>query len=260
MTGPSEQITDDVLTAYLDGALAPSVASKIEAAVEQDDVLAARLAALDIPLDTLRAVMAPEVLGAPALPAAVLHRPVPFSAPNAAEPAKPRMQRFWVPVAVAASFVAGLVIAPMFSSAPAGSGPIKWVDAVASYQALYVTQTLSQPTQDPAATAQILIQAGADFNVTLAGTTDIDGLEFKRAQMLGWNDKPLLQIAYLDGDGTPMALCLTPVDSDDRGPQTSTNHNLAGVSWVKDGVGYYLIGGNDLGRVEALSAQVITRL
>jgi hypothetical protein len=57
-----------------------------------------------------------------------------------------------------------------------------------------------------------------------------------------------------------MALCLTRVGAEDRGPKTSTSHNLAGVSWVKDGVGYYLIGGSDLARVEALSQQVITSL
>ena len=67
-------------------------------------------------------------------------------------------------------------------------------------------------------------------------------------------------MAYLDADGTPMALCLTRVGAEDRGPRTSTSHDMAGVSWVQDGVGYVLIGGSDAARVEALSAQVIAQL
>ena len=261
MSIASEQITDDVLTAYLDGALEASVSAQIDAALAQDDALADRLAALDVPLDQLRDLMAPAVWNAPALPADVRHSPAPFEMPEPAnKPSKPVLARLWVPAAVAASFAAGLFIAPMFAPAPSGAGPTKWVDAVASYQALYVTQTLDQTRQDAAATADILMQADANFDVVLDPATQIDGLDFKRAQMLGWNGKPLLQMAYLDADGTPMALCLTRVGAEDRGPTSSTSHNLAGVSWVKDGVGYYLVGGDDLGRVEDLSAQVIARL
>lgn len=261
MSKANEQITDEVLTAYLDGALEASVSAQIDAALAHDDALAARLATLDVPMDQLRDLMAPAVWNAPALPADVLHSPAAFVVPEPANaPSKPLMRRLWVPAAVAASFAAGLFVAPMFAPAPPSAGSPKWVEAVASYQALYVTATLDHATQAPDATAGVLTQASADFDVTLDPAIDIDGLDFKRAQMLGWNGKPLLQIAYLDGDGTPMALCLTRVGAEDRGPKTSVSHDLAGVSWVKNGVGYYLIGGQDIERVETLSQQVITSL
>ncbi len=259
MTDANDQITDEVLTAYLDGVLEPPVAAQIDDALAHDVALVERLAALDLPMSNLQMILDPAVLAAPALPADLL-KPGALVAPPAANlPHKPLMRRFWVPTAVAASFAAGVLLAPLLTPTATPGAP-KWVDAVASYQALYVTQTLEKAEQDPTDTASVLAQATVDFAVTLTPAIDIDGLEFKRAQILGWNGKPLLQMAYLDGDGTPMALCLTRVGAEDRGPRTSTSHNLAGVSWVKDGVGYYLIGGSDLARVEALSQQVITSL
>ena len=79
MSKANEQITDEVLTAYLDGALEASVSAQIDAALAHDDALAARLATLDVPLDQLRELMAPAVWNAPALPADVLHRPTALS-------------------------------------------------------------------------------------------------------------------------------------------------------------------------------------
>jgi anti-sigma factor RsiW len=258
MTEASSQITDEVLTAYLDGVLDGPVSMQIDAALARDDALAKRLEQLDFPLDDLRDVMEPAVLGAPTSPYAQSQK----------EPRAPRksvvrpfLRKIAVPTALAACFLAGLVVSPLLApKGPIGDEPPKWVQAVASYQALYVTETLDHVTQDTAVTVGILADAEINFNVALAPAVELEDLNFKRAQMLGWNGKPLLQLAYLDSDGTPMALCLTPVGADDSEPKTSTSHNLAGVSWVKDGIGYYLVGGQDLGRVETLSHRVLTSL
>ena len=143
---------------------------------------------------------------------------------------------------------------------PQGPAPLGWTAAVASYQSLYVTETLSNTGQAAAETDAVLARAADEFEVALAPATQIDGITFKRAQMLGFKGKPLLQMAYLTPDGTPFALCLIRTDKPDRGTKGIEMFDVAGVSWVKDGVGYLLIGGNDVGRVEDLSGSFIASL
>lgn len=264
MSAQAHPISDERLTAYLDDTLGPEARAQIDAALAEDADLAARLSALDVPISGLKAVMSPEVIGAPQMPAGLLDAVVsaPAAVQNGVTPQQPQTKRRgpWVPMLFAASFAAGIALTYVLTAdSPEPSSP-KWVDAVASYQALYVTETLSGIRQDPTDTAQVLARAADNFGLSLTPALALDGLEFKRAQMLGWNGKPLLQIAYLTEDGTPMALCMTRVSAEDRGPKTSTSHSLAGVSWVENGVGYYLVGGDDTKEVESLSDMVIARL
>ena len=244
----TDLITDETLTAFLDGALDDAEAETVFAALQDDPALADRLAALDLPMEDLRAVMDPITLGAPAMPEGIL----------AANDTNAPRHRLWVPAAIAVAFAAGLAISGVLQRTPQSQAD--WVEAVASYQALYVTQTLATPRQSDALTQDVLGRAGAAFEVALDPALEIEGLTFKRAQMLGWNGGDLLQMAYLTADGTPMALCLTRVDSADHGPVTSVSHALAGVNWVQDGIGFYLVGGQDPTLVEALSLDVIAQL
>lgn len=254
MTQESLAFTDEDLSAYLDGELDAETTSAIDAALETDEALADRLADLEIPVDLIRSVMAPNVLGAPPLPDFLREDEAP------PEP-QSRRPRSFVPLALVASFLVGMVattlIIPEPAPAPTQGG---WTTAVASYQALYVTETLSTSQQSSEATDAVLARAAQEFNATLAPATEIEGLEFKRAQMLGFNGKPLLQMAYLTPDGIPMALCLIRTDDPDRSFKQIDMFNLAGVSWVNDGVGYLLIGGDDAAQIEALGNRMVAAL
>lgn len=256
MSGHETQFTDADLTGYLDGALDAERAAAIDAALETDAELGARLMALDIPLADIGRAMDPALLGAPALPAHLLAAPE--QQPTA--PAKRGVISSWLmPAAIAASFAAGVWITPIVRpDAPplpiAATGG--WIDSIASYQALYVTETLADAMPNAAETSAVLAQAQSALGVAMAPATDVAALDFKRAQMLGFKGKPLLQMAYLSADGTPFALCVTAVSGEDRGAKTTQSHGLTGVSWVENGVGYLLIGGTDAQVVEALSAQV----
>ncbi len=59
MTQETDTFSDEMLTAYLDGELDSAAVATLDAALSQDDHLAARLAALTFPMYQLRAVMAP---------------------------------------------------------------------------------------------------------------------------------------------------------------------------------------------------------
>jgi len=152
-------------------------------------------------------------------------------------PSKRGVISSWLmPAAIAASFAAGVWITPIVrpDTPPlpiAATGG--WIDSIASYQALYVTQTLATAMPNPAETSDVLAQAQNALGVAMAPATDVAALDFKRAQMLGFKGKPLLQMAYLSADGTPFALCVTTVSGDDRGAKTTQSHGLTGVSWWK---------------------------
>jgi len=256
MTQEAIDFSDETLTAYLDGELDAATASAIDAALATDDALAERLGTLDFPMQALQTVMAPAVLGAPALPAELTE-----TAQTAPASAAQQRRGGFGGLALVASFFVGMVATTLVipKSAPdsAFSG---WTAAVASYQSLYVTETLSGATQDADVTASVLARATEEFDVDLAPAIELEGFEFKRAQMLGFRGKPLLQMAYLSPEGTPLALCLIRTDTPDKASEQVEMFDLAGVSWVKDGVGYFLIGGDNATQIDDLSARMVTSL
>lgn len=252
MTHGETPFSDETLTAYLDDELDADTRSAVEIALAQDAALTARLAALDIPLDVLRQVMEPAVLRAPAMP------DLPVFATPAAPQTSPRRGRMLMPLTLAATFALGMVATTLLIPAPAAQSG--WLNAIASYQALYVTETLSGARQQDGLSQEVLARAGNTFGVPLDTATTLSGLDFRRAQMLGFKGKPLLQMAYLTNDGVPMALCLIKVSEADRGVQPTTLFELAGASWVNNGVGYFLIGGQDSAQIAALSRELNAKL
>lgn len=234
MTITAPPLSDADLTAYLDGEADNALIAQVQAG---GDAVARRLAALDVPMDVLRAGLSVDAIGAPDLPTHVLRR---------------RASLAW-PASVAAAFVAGILLTSVLRPA----SPPDWIDAVASYQALYVAQTVEGALQPVSTTDAVIGQIETAFDVDLTRARDVDGLTLVRAQMLGIGDAPLLQIAYRTADGTPMAFCLTRVDGADRDATTGTYHGLAGTSWVKDRVGYLLIWGGDAALVEQLAAGLV---
>lgn len=243
MTRPSQNetqvFTDQALLAYLDGAAPDATATTIEAALAQDDALGVRLMELDDAGATLRRAFDLDALDAPTMPK-------PQAAPRG---------RAWgyvvAPVALAASFVLGMLVSPSQQApAPATAG---WIDQVASYQALYVTETLSGAAQNPALTRNTLDRVEAELGLSWDTAPQIEGLTFKRAQMLAVNGEALVQIAYLDADGIPWALCITRVGQDDRDLKSKMSHALAASSWVENGLGFVLVGGQDTDRATRLA-------
>ncbi|MEJ6403997.1 anti-sigma factor family protein [Yoonia sp. 2307UL14-13] len=233
MSKENRPVTDEDLTAYLDGAADDALSTRIAAALETDPELAMRHQALTIDLDILRSAYDFDSLRSPAPPENL---------------AAIKTSLWKIPAALAATFALGMVAMALLRPAP------DWVDTVASYQALYVTETLSGPTQPTQKSAAVLGQAKEMLGVDLGAAIDINGLTFKRAQILAIDGQPLIQIAYLDDDGVPFAFCITAASAGGDMRQVMS-HDLATQSWVDNGIGYVLVGGTDLNRVGILSAQ-----
>ena len=232
-----QTITDERLTAYLDGELAPQEAAAIEAALQSSAQLQARLAALDVPIPALRQGFDALLNQAPRPPAL---------------PKAPRQStRPWL-AAVAASALLGVGLGG-FLFKPT---PQTWTQAVANYQSLYVTETLSAPPMETALQDIVIASLSGRLGVDLTPLTNLDGIDFRRAQMLGIDGAPLVQMAYL-ADGTiPVAICITPRDAEDSATELTRMFGMEAASWTADGHGVLIIGGDDPALIENLAQAV----
>lgn len=234
------RFSDEDLTAYLDGEAPDDLRAEIDAALVTDTALADRLAALDIPLGQIGASFDRLLADAPAMPA--------LSSAFAPQPANLNRGVGWLGGAAlfGTGIAAGIAIM-MFAAADPPAPPVApgWKAVVASYQSLYLPATLAEDTptaaQALAQLASVSQLAGAD----LTSLPDIEGLTFKRAQILGFNGKPLVQIAFARADGTPVALCIIAANSKEaKAMQAETLGGMAAASWNRDGRAYLLIGGD----------------
>lgn len=237
--------TDAQLTGYLDDALSQDERASLEAALAADPALRQQLDQLRLPDGLLQNAFDVQTIGAPSMSASVLAKMEAEAKATAPEVPKAanidkRPGFFW-PLALAASFALGMMVMPVLRPASTQN----WVDTVASYQALYVTETLAGKLQSPEVTQTVLTRAENLLGVDLQGVLDIDGLTFKRAQMLSLDGAPLVQMAYLDAQGQPFAFCLTARNTDDQADQSRMSFDLATASWIENGVGFVLVGGQD---------------
>lgn len=231
----AETPTDEELVAYLDGALPDAEADRIAQALARDGELAARLQALEVDMGALRAGFDDLVAGAPALsvPEVPVHEPAPAMSDG-----------FWTLSRAAAvavvMFGAGLGIG--WSVAPTASAP-DWHQAVADYQVLYTTATLTAVPMSDQGRAAGLAHVGHALGLALdESDVAIPGLTFQRAQILEHRGAPLAQLAYLDGAGNPVAFCFTRTGGSDQASRSVEISGLNAETWQQGGIGYILIG------------------
>jgi len=230
------EFTDLDLSCYLDGEAAPDLMAALDAALNTDAKLQARL-------DQLRAAQNPFD---EALEAALKLAPNMPALPPAQPSAHPRAANSnWkiglAGVAVGAVAALGLT----WATTPAPQKP-RWIDDVALYQSLYVAETLAliniAPQKNQAQLAQISQALGFD----ITNLPQVADLTLKRVQQLGYDGKPLAQLSFVNAAGNPVALCVLRTNAPDT--KTIKPQILRGQSaftWTKDGFGLLLIGPPD---------------
>jgi hypothetical protein len=262
-------IDEAVLRAYVDGELSAIEQVKVEAAVANNEEVRKQVEALRASCLPYRAAF--DALAAPEMPEALSQQLAALSAVASAEPANnsPKSRRHWlrnsagIGVGLAASFIAGVWVRPALfleSQVDQDFGP--WVQAIASYQGLYVRETLERNADSPEGVSKVLQgfrrRAEVDFAQQQVNTSkaasppalqtrlavpDLSsvGLAFKRAQLLGFGESPLIQMAYLPAQGKPAALCVLPVAKRVNSlPSGRRMENLSVVAWQKEGLSYVL--------------------
>ncbi len=242
--------SDEELTAYLDGESEHAPVQRIEHALDRDHSLKERLEALSVDKTQLRSGFDELLEAAPEAPV--------LSIPEHREAPKPAMA--WRSIAATALIClmvgsgAGYLLAPQ---------PDKgWHSFVAAYQALYVNATLAPIERpEPIAMAELeRVSQALGKDLELAAFQQHDQLDYKRAQVLGFNGRPLVQLAFLSKVGAPIALCIIKADGGTTDIKTSTMQGMRTAAWAKDGYKYLLIGGTDAGLIENAAKHFAARL
>jgi anti-sigma factor RsiW len=231
--------SDARLVAYLDGALGDAEARALEADLAADPALAARLAALDVDLTGLRDEMAGLLARAPAMPAA-----------PAAAPSAPLLQ-----MAAAAAIACALVLGGLLAGLRLGAPDEDWRDYAAAYHLLYRPETLAAPFEGDGGIGAVSQVLGRD----LSALATLDGLDFRRAQVLGWEDAPLVQLAYLDAEGRPFAVCLMPGGESPPDMGSVDRHGLATTTLAAAGLQILVIGPDGAADTDAIGAEIAMR-
>ncbi|NOD88140.1 MULTISPECIES: hypothetical protein [unclassified Ruegeria] len=224
------KFSDETLLAYLEGTLDETQSRAIEAAVEEDSEFERRLMALDPFAPVIQKVF--ETLPAEA-PKIELPEPV-EQAPGGG------VLRLF---AVAASVGAAAVALTFWATRPADLG---WAQQAAIYQSLYVPETIASLDSSEASLNKQFEMAEAELGRSLNRETleSLPGLELKRAQVLSFKGKPLIQVVFADEQGQPFAFCIIRQgpDAPPAEIKQAVLSGLATATWAQDGYGYMLLG------------------
>ncbi|MBO9433258.1 hypothetical protein J7394_03515 [Ruegeria sp. R13_0] len=222
--------SDETLLAYLNGNLDGTDAQEIESAVEADPELEQRLMALDPFAPVVHSVF----------------KDVPQDAPQITLPDRARSQPASQPfrlLAVAASVAIVAVSATLWATRPA---PLGWAQQAAIYQSLYVPETIATLDTAPEALEAQFAQAEATLGRPLnrEALSALPGAELKRAQVLSFKGKPLVQVVFADDQGRPFAFCVIRQGpgAPDKDVNLAVLSGLATATWAEDGYGYMIIG------------------
>lgn len=253
MTAPYE-FSDEDLTAFLDGEAGRELEAAISDALETDEALGERLASLDIPVAVIAQAFDGVLSNAPSMPDLPADTATPVAvAPEPVEaPANMNTRPRWgMGIATfATGLAAGLAVAVFTGFNTPEPAPRGWVSFVASYQALYTPATLMIDNPTPQEADIQLAAASSALGFDLSMLPQAEGLTYKRAQVLGFNGKTLIQIAYVREDGTPVALCIIPAGAESQGISMGAAEGLDVARWNTPGFGFLLIGGQDAAPLE----------
>lgn len=245
-------ISDDDLVAYLDGLASEDMAEQIRKTVAENTDLAVRLDGLRIDTNGLRLGFDAVLSEAPAIPV-----PDGDSFSGTAEPKQSGSRRWQLAAAAALIFAFGL--GSGWALKPAAP-PANWHKAVADYQALYSTATLTNLALPEDQRALSLSRTSQDLGLILSlDQVTVEGLSFQRAQILAFEGEPLAQLTYLDRSGNPIAFCLMRTGIDEQ-PKNRQIGGMNAVTWARGGMGFILIGPATTETLEAaqktLAAQI----
>ncbi|MEM0923316.1 MAG: hypothetical protein AAGF44_05395 [Pseudomonadota bacterium] len=236
------QIDEATLVRILDGTASDAEEEAVAEAMALDPGLSARLDALSPNLAAFREGMDALLTQAPAVS-------IPIEAPRA--------RPLWHYVAAAVLlFSLGVAVGRAVPD-PAAD----WHQAVADYQALYTTATLTAVPLSPAMRETGLAETSAALGLELTSETiAAPGLSFQRAQILEVDGAPLAQLVYLDTAGQPVAFCITRRSGAARPAETARFGSQTARIWRQNGWGFILIGEVSEGQLRAAERDLIDKI
>lgn len=263
MTSDIRMPSDEQLTAFLDGELPQQEMARIEALANEDEEVAARIEFLANGSMPFREAFAPLLDEAPKdrLEAMLAAIPAPAAAAKTERSAITRRGLFG---ALAASLAVGIIADRAYLGIGRNLGRdegSEWRSVVAEYIALYTPDTLAGPV--PPADVQTAQLARVDSKLGLNLSPEavaLPGVDFKRAQLLEYDDHPLAQIAYLDPETGPMALCIVRSDKGEKEPDIEGRKGMNVIYWSTATHAFMLIGHAPVDRMREIADAVRPKL
>jgi anti-sigma factor RsiW len=146
---------------------------------------------------------------------------------------------------------AGLVIGALAAGAALWAGssfglfdaPEDWRSAIAEYTHLYTNETFSPLKPDATQQAAELeaVSAAVGANLTLDNLV-LPGLRFTSAFMLSYGGSPLGVIAYVDGSGAPVLLCILANGAPNMPTESERRGDLSLAWWALNGRSHLVVG------------------
>ncbi len=227
------EFSDEELTAYLDGEHEYVRAEEINRALSHDQTLRARLEQLSVSKEELQSAFDDLLDHAPPL------------APESIDTPSPWKMSIGAAAAIAViCFSLGWGI----NHLPTTHSVSGWKNYAAVYQALYINSTLSHinNTEEHKINELKRVSLALGKDINLPDLSSFKQLDYKRAQILGYEGQPLIQLAFLSSVDAPIALCIMRTKQlKEAGVSLSEIEGMSAASWEKDGYAYLLIGGND---------------
>lgn len=245
---------DEAIVAWIDGEMCHADAQKFEEQLRRDERLSGRTAELmksnadypgafaamldDAPLEKMQARLAELPDPKPATPAGVSRRAL---------------------IAASVSFLVvgsgvGYGLRPAFAPSDENAH-IR--DLEAQYMSLYSVETLLDMDSAPHVLQRGLERAAQDIGLQLqASQLILHGAELKMVRMLRYETTSIAQIAWINADYGPMALCISPTEQTMTATQQEQRHDMNLVWWQKAGYQFVLIGRNPLPQLRGSAEQL----
>ena len=243
--------TNEQLVAFLDGELSDQEAQAIATALETDADLATRLESLHVDFAPISDAFNSVLSDAPKI--------------TMPEILETQMESFnWRGLMnIAAAACVALVVGFVAGRETVPEPKMGWVEAVANYQVLYTEDTLAALKYDNG-----LVEGAADIqrvSAALGLTIDpadlaVNGLTYKRAQILAYEDKPLGQFVYQTEAGIPVAICIVKSGKPDSSIRVKNPQGMTAAIWNKGGYGFIVIGNIDEAQALQTAEQITTSI
>jgi len=225
------------LHAYVDNELGAEQRDSIAKAIESDPQLQAEI-------DAIKALKTDIASAFSHIPNSDTSLDVPERSSVTELPIQSKKWRglYW---AAAACLVMGITGGYLLGQSSNGAAPTQdWIAQVVNYQGMYSTDTLAHVAPSPEQHEQLLqrLSAALSHNVIIPDFS-VQSIEFKRGQILTSQQKPVIQLAFLDtATGMPIALCITPSADSPKEFADGNSHGVNYVNWRSDKLDFLVVG------------------
>lgn len=250
---------DDAIVAWMDGEMSPAEAQQFEAQLRTDELLSGRTAQLMKSNQNYQHAFADMLDEAPV------------------ERMQARLDRLPKQGFSSSDGVSRrALIAASLSFLTLGSGLGYWLrpasapfdenahirDLEAQYMSLYSAETLLDMDAASPVLQRGLARAAQDIGLQLAASQlTLRGAELKMVRMLRYDTTSIAQIAWINADYGPMALCISPTERKMKTAfQQEQRHDMNLVWWQDAGYQFVLIGRNPLNALQGNAQQLYDAL